>query len=287
MEIIDAHAHIYPEKIAAKATSTIGEFYDIKMDMPSGTPEELLRVGRNAGITGFVVHSVATTAHQVRSINGFIQRECEAHPEFIGFITLHQDLTEEEKILLETPMEERIDFDALFVYEDGVKLQQVISLLAYYDVTPKVVPFYGLANWQSSRDKGLVGGYFTATPTDRLDVFTRRYQKTFGAKPPRISSLAYDAVSLVAHLAQHQALTTGNLLQEKGFNGVNGRFRINSDGTNDRLLEVRQFQPGLRQQIIVPVPETFLDKESYFVEPEPDLPETEFFFTPTDNTPLE
>ena len=96
MEIIDAHAHIYPEKIAAKATSTIGEFYDIKMDMPSGTPEELIRVGRNAGITGFVVHSVATTAHQVRSINGFIQRECEAHPEFIGFITLHQDLSDEE-----------------------------------------------------------------------------------------------------------------------------------------------------------------------------------------------
>ena len=30
MEIIDAHAHIYPEKIAAKATDTIGIFYDIK-----------------------------------------------------------------------------------------------------------------------------------------------------------------------------------------------------------------------------------------------------------------
>lgn len=198
-----------------------------------------------------------------------------------------KNLTEEEKILLETPIEERIDFDALFIYEDGVKLQQVISLLAYYDVTPKVIPVYGLANWQSSRDKSLVGSYFTTTPTDRLDVFTRRYQKTFGEKPPRISSLAYDAVSLVAHLAKHQALTKGNMLQEKGFNGVNGRFRINSDGTNDRLLEVRQFQPGLRQQIIVPVSDTFLDKESYFVEPEPDLPETEFFFTPTDNMPLE
>ena len=38
MEIIDAHAHIYPEKIAAKATDTIGIFYDIKMEMPAGTP---------------------------------------------------------------------------------------------------------------------------------------------------------------------------------------------------------------------------------------------------------
>ena len=96
MEIIDAHAHIYPEKIAAKATETIGVFYDIKMDMPSGTAERLLEQGKYAGISRFVVHSVATTAHQVRSINEFIKREVEAHPEFIGFITLHQDLTEEE-----------------------------------------------------------------------------------------------------------------------------------------------------------------------------------------------
>jgi len=96
MEIIDAHAHIYPEKIAAKATDTIGEFYDIKMEMPAGTPEQLLKDGSRAGVSRYVVHSVATTAHQVRSINEFIKRECEAHPEFIGFITLHQDLSEED-----------------------------------------------------------------------------------------------------------------------------------------------------------------------------------------------
>ena len=96
MEIIDAHAHIYPEKIAAKATDTIGLFYDIKMEMPAGTAEKLLEEGARAGVTRYVVHSVATTAHQVRSINDFIKREVDAHPEFIGFITLHQDLTEEE-----------------------------------------------------------------------------------------------------------------------------------------------------------------------------------------------
>ena len=101
MEIIDAHAHVYPEKIAAKATDTIGIFYDIKMQMPKGTPEQLLISGSRAGISRYVVHSVATTAHQVRSINEFIKREVEAHPEFIGFITLHQDLSEDEQLLLE------------------------------------------------------------------------------------------------------------------------------------------------------------------------------------------
>ena len=96
MEIIDAHAHIYPEKIAKKATDTIGVFYDIEMEMPAGTAERLLEEGGRAGVSRYVVHSVATTARQVRSINEFIRREMEAHPEFIGFITLHQDLTEDE-----------------------------------------------------------------------------------------------------------------------------------------------------------------------------------------------
>ena len=96
MEIINAHAHIYPDKIAEKATATIGAFYDIKMQMPAGTPERLIADGKEAGITRYVVHSVATTAHQVRSINEFIKKECEEHPEFIGFITLHQDLSEDE-----------------------------------------------------------------------------------------------------------------------------------------------------------------------------------------------
>ena len=97
MEIIDAHAHIYPEKIAEKATDAIGKFYDIKMETSVGTTDKLLEDGKKAGITGYIVHSCATKAQQVRSINEFIKSELDKHSEFIGFMTLHQDLTEEEK----------------------------------------------------------------------------------------------------------------------------------------------------------------------------------------------
>ena len=96
MEIINAHAHIYPEKIAGKATKAIGEFYDIAMEMPAGTAERLIEDGKKAGINRYLVHSVATTAHQVRSINEFLKREMDAHEEFIGFMALHEDLSEKE-----------------------------------------------------------------------------------------------------------------------------------------------------------------------------------------------
>ena len=45
MEIIDAHAHIYPQKIAKKATVAIGEFYDIEMENSEGTAEKLIEEG--------------------------------------------------------------------------------------------------------------------------------------------------------------------------------------------------------------------------------------------------
>ena len=95
MEIIDAHAHIYPDKIADKATKAIGDFYGLNMEM-TGTAERLVEEGKVAGVSRFVVHSCATKAHQVRSINEFIKAEMDIHTEFIGFMTLHQDMREEE-----------------------------------------------------------------------------------------------------------------------------------------------------------------------------------------------
>lgn len=185
-----------------------------------------------------------------------------------------KDLTEEEKIILATPIQERLDFDALFLFDDGVRLQQVASLLSYYDLTPKVIPFYGLANWQTVKDKNMENGIFVSTPTTRVRRFSVRYNALFGAQPPRIASLAYDTVSLMAVLAEKQALTTGNLEQEQGFNGVNGRFRFHRNGTNERLLEIFRFPRNMRPETIEPAPATFPDPDTLFVTPEPDIQET-------------
>ncbi len=89
--IYDFHAHIYPEKIAARAVEGVGNFYQLPM-AADGTAETLLKLGKPAGITNYVVHSVATGARQVESVNDFIIREVQEHPdEFTGFGTLHPD----------------------------------------------------------------------------------------------------------------------------------------------------------------------------------------------------
>ena len=92
--IIDAHCHIYPQKIAAKAVNAIGNFYGIKM-AEDGTAPSLISESEPIGVEKYVVHSTATTVHQVRSINEYIYGEMQAHPEFIGFMTLHNEMTDE------------------------------------------------------------------------------------------------------------------------------------------------------------------------------------------------
>lgn len=88
MNIIDFHAHIYPDKIAARAVESIGDFYGLHMD-GKGTADALLAEDKSCGITKSVVHSVAVTPERVGAVNDYIMSECSKHSEFIGFGTIH------------------------------------------------------------------------------------------------------------------------------------------------------------------------------------------------------
>lgn len=88
MKIIDFHTHIYPEKVARKATLSICEFYELDSDQ-NGTAEELLTLGSSVGITDYAVLPVAVKPDGVGHINDFVVSECAAHPEFHGFGTVH------------------------------------------------------------------------------------------------------------------------------------------------------------------------------------------------------
>jgi len=90
MRIIDFHAHIFPAKIAAKATQSIGAFYEAPMRY-TGSIAELLESGGKIGVEKYIVHSTATKPEQVASINDFIIGEVSRESRFIGFGTLHPD----------------------------------------------------------------------------------------------------------------------------------------------------------------------------------------------------
>ena len=90
--VIDSHCHIYPDKIAERASNATGVFYHTGTPQRSGTVSDLLSACEEAGITGALVQSVATTPAQVKSINEFIARTVSEHPDrLVGFGTLHPE----------------------------------------------------------------------------------------------------------------------------------------------------------------------------------------------------
>ncbi len=161
-EIFNSHAHIYPQKIAEKATNAVGDFYGIDMDIKRGTAEELLARGRQIGVSKYVVHSVATTEKQVRAINDFIANEMSVHSEFVGFMTLHPNLTEEE---IEAEIRYSIergfkgiklhpDFQKFYV--DGVEAEKIYRAVEKLDKTFPILLHIGDKRYDFSEPTRLV-----------------------------------------------------------------------------------------------------------------------------------
>ena len=51
-KVINAHCHIYPDKIASKAVEGIKDFYDLKMSL-NGKTDDLIRDGNKVGVVHY------------------------------------------------------------------------------------------------------------------------------------------------------------------------------------------------------------------------------------------
>ena len=158
--------------------------------------------------------------------------------------------------------------DALFLPAGREDLPSLAPLLASAELSSARVQFIGTGQWDYPNiggDRALVGGWYPAPDPKGWSNFVQRYSKTYGATPPRIASLAYDAVSLAVSLSPNapgQRYTTPQLTRPSGFSGVDGLFRLLSDGTSERGLAILEVREG-RPQVIDPAPNSFATASSY------------------------
>jgi uncharacterized protein len=90
-KIIDSHCHIFPKKIAEKASKSIGDFYNIPI-LYDGTTQKLFENGNIIGVNKYLVCSTATKPEQVRAINDYLYDECENNKNLYALGTLHPDM---------------------------------------------------------------------------------------------------------------------------------------------------------------------------------------------------
>jgi ABC-type branched-subunit amino acid transport system substrate-binding protein len=158
--------------------------------------------------------------------------------------------------------------DALFLPAGRKDLTALAPLLASNGITSSRVQFIGTGQWDYpniGREKALIGGWYPAPDPRGWADFVQRYKKTFGGTPPRIASLAYDAMSLAVSLSRNppgQRYTQSQLTRPSGFAGIDGLFRLLPNGTPQRglaILEVRENGP----KVLEPAPNSFTSAQRF------------------------
>jgi ABC-type branched-subunit amino acid transport system substrate-binding protein len=153
-------------------------------------------------------------------------------------------------------------YDALLIAAGAPSLRALAPLFPYYDLDPGKVQFLGTRLWKDPAVLGepaLINGWFAAPPDEAFRVFEARYRRTFGAAPPRLAALAYDAVALASVLGRDPARADFHrsmLIDANGFVGVEGVFRFRDDGVAERGLAVYRVAPR-SFEVLDPAPTTF------------------------------
>lgn len=149
--------------------------------------------------------------------------------------------------------------DALFVPAGPDTLTALAPLLTFEGIDPSKVKLIGTSAWDLpliARDDVLVGGWYAASDPAGWTEFAEKYRKTFGTTPPRLATLAYDAVNMAISLSgsgQPEPFSTANLTRAEGFTGVDGPVRLLPSGLSARGLAVLEIEK-YRSVVIDPAP---------------------------------
>ena len=151
---------------------------------------------------------------------------------------------------------------ALVIPEGGSMLGTVASSLAQSGFAPQGVKLMGTGLWDdpvTGRTALIAGGWYAGVAPDLVAQFDKKYQASYGSSPPRIASLAYDAVSLAIAMGRSppgQRFTAQQITNPEGYQGVNGLFRFRPNGLIERGLSILEVTPN-GPKVIAPPPARF------------------------------
>lgn len=224
----------------------------------------------------------------VKRLARYDERRDDVRREVRFLRALSDDMTDEiAETIEDAEVMEGVDFDAVLVPEGGALMRTLAPLLPFYEIDPNRVKLLGTGLWN---DEGLLGepplqgAWFAAPDPTAPKEFMAKYEAIYGAPPPRLATLAYDAMALVASMARQPVTPkdvdgvetfasgdqlTGNrpivtdprfdlarFMTPQGFIGLDGPFRFLEDGTVERSLAILEVnRAGFK--VVDPAPASF------------------------------
>ena len=130
-------------------------------------------------------------------------------------------------------------------------------MLPYYDVNRSQVQILGPSLWASpgSGSGQMSGAWFAAPDPAARAGLEQSYAAKYGAPPPMLADLAFDAASIARVLGASGGYSVAALSQPAGFIGADGWLALLPDGQVRRGLAVFRVAPG-GPQMIEPAPQS-------------------------------
>lgn len=138
--------------------------------------------------------------------------------------------------------------DALLIAAGADVLPQIDPILTYAGIDSSRIQLLGTGGWDApnaGRSAAFVRGWYPGPDPHGWADFAQRFTRSFGQAPPRLASLAFDAVSIAIILSSAepgQRYTPQMLTRAAGFTGVDGHVWFQANGLPERALAVLELQ---------------------------------------------
>ena len=230
--------------------------------VPAQQVDRVVTYGRERGLSRFAVLAPTTPYGET------VAAAVDAAAAEAGGALVHVQYYDPEGTEFSDPVQQLADMatargiDAVMLPDAGLRLRTVAPMLPYFGLRRTQILGTGL--WDGAgvgQEQALQGAWFAAPEPALRARFVARYEETFAEPPPRLATLAYDAVALAAVLSQrpdHRGYDMARLTDPSGFAGVDGIFRFRDDGLVERGLAVLEVTAD-GATVIDPAPQSFAE----------------------------
>ena len=218
----------------AGAAYTIGDTYNIT----------------NNGIFYYTEHDTESIKATAMAASMYTARNAASTraKEILSGILNHESLSYSEKTSLSKQLEKvnRTDtlgdlpYDSIIFLGGGDDTKSMASFLRYYGVGVRDASFYGTPLWEGTdiaSDITMTGAMFATMPEISSD-FSNIYTAATGTDANRMAALGYDATILAIGAIYGNRDIPSHLINPSGYIGTNGLFRLRSNGSNERALQI-------------------------------------------------
>ncbi len=151
----------------------------------------------------------------------------------------------------------------ILIPESGKILSKIVASIKKQNKEERDFQIIGTSQWDdisTLNDINLVGAWFASPENEKFRNFEKSYYQIYDKFPPRISSIAYDAVTVISEVIDRKkgAPTVSDFTgyanpPKNGFEGIDGLFRFLPNGLVQRNLAILQVGNGRFEVIEKPL----------------------------------